>query len=149
MKRKWKQNSWSNESWYCQSEQQVYEEASVILLPCCSIAIMSMLRFLISWIDTVSYVILLSTERLHLAGVFLVYIRLGTTKYKKKPHRTILLSNKRRKPNVEKNKTPTMKTIFFKKKNYKKRIPLCYFLCKNNSVDLCSGNFYDAEAEGL
>lgn len=147
MKRKWKQNSWSNESWYCQSKQQVYEEASLILLPCCSIAIMSMLWFLISWIDTVSYVILLSTERLHLAGVFLVYIRLGTTKYKK-THRTILLSNKRRKPNVEKNKTPTMKTIFFKK-NYKKRIPLCYFLCKNNSVDLCSGNFYDAEAEGL
>lgn len=53
----------------------------------------------------------------------------------KKTHRTILLSNKRRKPNVEKNKTPTMKTIFLKK-NYKKRIPLCYFLCKNNSVVL-------------
>lgn len=48
----------------------------------------------------------MSTERLHLAGVFLVCIRLGLKK--KKEPRTILLSNEGRKPNVEKNKPPTM-----------------------------------------
>lgn len=75
-----------------------------------------------------------------------VYIRLGTTKYKK-THRTILLSNKRRKPNVEKNKTPTMKTIFFKKKITKRGYLYVIFFVR--IIMLCSGNFYDAEAEGL